>query len=220
MYRVLAVERRHAAGDLSCWRCSSRCSPGSRCPSPARSPGSSRCSARRRAAACMRATTARPATRTALLMPTYNELPARIMAGLQAIDESLRRPARRRCVRHLHPQRHHRPGRLDRRGSGVSRPARTHRRRMRGSSIATGPNNTARKAGNIAEWVRRFGGAYPQFLILDADSVMRGETLVALVARDGSASRRRPDPDAADHHRRHHAVRPACSNSPAGCTAR
>ncbi len=42
--------------------------------------------------------------------------------------------------------------------------------------------NTARKAGNIAEWVTRFGGAYPQFLILDADSVMRGETLVSLVA--------------------------------------
>ena len=33
----------------------------------------------------------RPATRTALLMPTYNEQPARIMAGLQAIDEALRR---------------------------------------------------------------------------------------------------------------------------------
>ena len=32
----------------------------------------------------------RPATRTALLMPTYNESPARILAGLQAIDESLR----------------------------------------------------------------------------------------------------------------------------------
>ena len=30
------------------------------------------------------------ATRTALLMPTYNEQPARIMAGLQAIWESLR----------------------------------------------------------------------------------------------------------------------------------
>ncbi len=43
------------------------------------------------------------------------------------------------------------------------------------------PKNTARKSGNIAEWVRRFGGAYQQFLILDADSLMTGETLVRLV---------------------------------------
>ncbi|MBN8900272.1 MAG: glucans biosynthesis glucosyltransferase MdoH, partial [Rhodospirillales bacterium] len=42
--------------------------------------------------------------------------------------------------------------------------------------------NTARKAGNIADWVMRFGGAYPQFLILDADSVMAGDTLLQLVA--------------------------------------
>ena len=51
------------------------------------------------------------------------------------------------------------------------------------------PNNIARKAGNIADWVERFGGAYPQFLILDADSLMTGETLVRLVARDGARIR-------------------------------
>ncbi len=32
--------------------------------------------------------------------------------------------------------------------------------------------NTARKAGNIEDWVERFGGAYEHFIILDADSVM------------------------------------------------
>ena len=42
--------------------------------------------------------------------------------------------------------------------------------------------NMARKAGNIADWVTRWGGAYPRFLILDADSVMRGETLLRLAA--------------------------------------
>ena len=45
------------------------------------------------------------------------------------------------------------------------------------------PKNQARKAGNIAEWVRRFGGAYDHMLVLDADSVMSGETLVRLAAR-------------------------------------
>lgn len=40
--------------------------------------------------------------------------------------------------------------------------------------------NTAKKAGNIADWVQRFGGAYDSFVVLDADSVMSGQTLVRL----------------------------------------
>src|SRR5690606_30011044 len=43
-------------------------------------------------------------------------------------------------------------------------------------------DNSGRKAGNIADWVRRFGGAYPQMLILDADSLMTGEVIVRLVS--------------------------------------
>ncbi len=40
--------------------------------------------------------------------------------------------------------------------------------------------NTARKAGNIADWVGRFGAGYQSFVILDGDSVMSGATLVSL----------------------------------------
>ncbi len=40
--------------------------------------------------------------------------------------------------------------------------------------------NTERKAGNIADWVRRWGAAYAHFLILDADSVMTGESVIRL----------------------------------------
>ncbi|OYW08467.1 MAG: glucan biosynthesis glucosyltransferase H, partial [Rhodospirillales bacterium 12-71-4] len=43
--------------------------------------------------------------------------------------------------------------------------------------------------GNIAEWVRRFGAAWPQMLVLDADSVMEGAALVHLAA----AMERHPD---------------------------
>ncbi|TCH96148.1 glucans biosynthesis glucosyltransferase MdoH [Roseococcus sp. SYP-B2431] len=43
-------------------------------------------------------------------------------------------------------------------------------------------DNKGRKAGNIEEWVRRFGGAYEQFLILDADSLMEAGTIVTLSA--------------------------------------
>ena len=42
--------------------------------------------------------------------------------------------------------------------------------------------NTGRKAGNIEDWVRRFGGGYEQFLILDADSLMEANTIAALSA--------------------------------------
>ncbi|WP_428376307.1 glucans biosynthesis glucosyltransferase MdoH [Lichenicoccus sp.] len=120
------------------------------------------------------------AVRTALLMPTYNENPARVMAGLQAIIESLDAT-----------------GRLDafdvfilsdttdadvwiaeeaaflglRRRIAVAGDRVFYRRRA---------SNTERKAGNIADWVRRFGAAYPQMMTLDADSVMDGGTIVRL----------------------------------------
>jgi membrane glycosyltransferase len=114
------------------------------------------------------------------LMPTYNESPTRVMAGLEAIDEELRA---------LHAEQsfdifilsdttnpdvwiEEERAFLDLRArtGGETRIFYRHRAK-----------NTARKAGNIADWVERFGAAYPQFLILDADSVMRGETLLALV---------------------------------------
>lgn len=42
-------------------------------------------------------------------------------------------------------------------------------------------SNEGRKAGNIAEFCERRGDDYAYFVVLDADSVMRGETLVHLV---------------------------------------
>lgn len=42
--------------------------------------------------------------------------------------------------------------------------------------------NVARKPGNIAEWVRRFGGAYEHMLVLDADSLMSGDAIVGMAA--------------------------------------
>lgn len=41
--------------------------------------------------------------------------------------------------------------------------------------------NEGRKAGNIGEFLHRAGSAYPYMVILDADSVMRADTLVELV---------------------------------------
>ncbi len=122
----------------------------------------------------------RPTTRTALLMPTYNEQPARIMAGLQAIVESLREIGANDTFDVFILSDTTDPeiwiaeeaGFLALRERTAGGACIYYRRR---------PKNTARKSGNIAEWVRRFGGAYQQFLILDADSLMTGETLVRLV---------------------------------------
>jgi len=40
--------------------------------------------------------------------------------------------------------------------------------------------NTERKPGNIAEWVRRFGGGYESMIVLDADSLMSGSVIARL----------------------------------------
>jgi membrane glycosyltransferase len=121
----------------------------------------------------------RPVSRTALLMPCYNEQPARIAAGLEAILASLAAT-----------------GTADRfdlfilsdttdPDIWIEEEASFLALRVRASGVRVyyrhRPKNAARKAGNIADWVSRFGGAYPQFLILDADSVMTGEILVRLV---------------------------------------
>ena len=126
--------------------------------------------------------------RTALLMPVYNEPPERVMAGLQAIHESI---ATVGAAAHFDifilsdttdPD-----AWIAEEAAFLALRERTgddrhifYRRR---------PRNTERKAGNIAEWVQRFGGAYPQMLVLDADSVMDGAALVQLAA----AMERHPD---------------------------
>ncbi len=120
-------------------------------------------------------------SRTALLMPTYNEDPRRMMAGLQAIYESVEATGQldrfdffvlsdttRDAIGHAEEQVY---AQLCERTGGQGRIF--YRRRA---------DNSGRKAGNIADWVRRFGGAYPQMLILDADSLMTGDTIVRLVA--------------------------------------
>jgi len=44
------------------------------------------------------------------------------------------------------------------------------------------PLNTCRKAGNIADWLNMYGRRYDHMLVLDADSVMAGDTIVRLAA--------------------------------------
>ena len=118
------------------------------------------------------------AARTAMLLPTYNEDPHHVMARLRAMVEQ-----------------------VDEIGQGArfdwfllsdttdpdiwieEELTFIALRRSCGGRLyyRHRSDNTARKSGNIAEWVRRFGAAYEYMIVLDADSLMAGDTIVRLV---------------------------------------
>src|ERR1700680_4149416 len=119
-------------------------------------------------------------SKNAMLLPTYNEDPGRIMARLGAMCESIEQSgygsrfdwfilsdttnpsiwiAEQRCFLRL------------RQDLGASNIFYRHR-----------PENSARKSGNIEEWIKRFGAGYDHMVILDADSLMTGDTIVRLAA--------------------------------------
>ncbi len=120
----------------------------------------------------------RLSARTAMLLPTYNEDPHHLLARLRAMVESVRDTGQADAfdwyllsdttdpdiwvaeeLAFIELRRACSSDRL------------YYRHRM---------ENTAKKAGNIAEWVRRFGAAYDHMVILDADSLMSGDTIVRL----------------------------------------
>jgi membrane glycosyltransferase len=116
----------------------------------------------------------------AVLLPTYNEEPNQIMARLRAIYESLGETGQ---IDHFDffilsdttdPRtwlREEKAFLALRREVGCERIFYRHRLK-----------NIARKSGNIAEWIERFGGRYEHMVVLDADSLMEGRTLVHLAA--------------------------------------
>ncbi|MCJ2119361.1 glucans biosynthesis glucosyltransferase MdoH [Methylobacterium sp. J-001] len=120
-------------------------------------------------------------TRTAVLMPVYNEATARTFAGVEAMREAVETTglgdhfdwfvlsdstqadawiAEERAFLDL------------RRRLGPD--ARLYYRHR--------PKNHHRKAGNIGDFVTRWGGRYDHMLVLDADSLMSGPAIVALAA--------------------------------------
>ncbi len=117
--------------------------------------------------------------RTALLFPVYQEGPARIAACIQAIAEDLKKfdAHRRFDVFILSDTRDSNAAAAEIEAYAkltealAGQTAVFYRRRA---------HNAAKKAGNIKDWLERFGSGYETFVILDADSVMAGDTLVRL----------------------------------------
>ena len=119
-----------------------------------------------------------PASRTAVLMPIYNEDVAAVFRRLSSMTESVDLIGAADkfdffILSDSHERAHAREYIAYRRLREQSRAAVYYRRRER---------NTARKPGNIAEWVGRFGAAYDNMLILDADSLMTGAAMVRLAS--------------------------------------
>ena len=130
----------------------------------------------------------RPEGRTAIVMPICDEPVARVFAGLQAIYQSLERTG---ALAHFDffilsdsggastwVQEEEAWAAWCRAVNGFDKIF-YRRRRVR----------LARKSGNVADFCRRWGRQYRYMIMLDADSIMAGATLVRLVRM----MERRPD---------------------------
>ena len=120
--------------------------------------------------------------RTALVMPVYNEDPERVFAGLRAMYQSLVETGQHEGFEIFilsdtrEPEIWVQEEILWRRWvQELGQPARLfYRNRV---------ENTSRKSGNLADFCRNWGARYRYMIVLDADSVMTGETLVEMVRR-------------------------------------
>ncbi|SEP74339.1 membrane glycosyltransferase [Faunimonas pinastri] len=120
-------------------------------------------------------------SRTALVMPVYHEDPIRTTATLRTMAEDIAAKGVAHAFEIVILSDSTDPdswiretiavGRLAEQLSGVM-PVWYRRRWF----------NTAKKAGNIKDFVEQWGGRYDHMLVLDADSLMTAETLIALAA--------------------------------------
>lgn len=127
-------------------------------------------------------TAAADGTRTALLMPVYNEDPIRTTAALQAMAEAL---AGIDAARHFEIVIISDTTNVD---AWIAESLAADRLRRALSSIMPVRyrrrwHNVGRKVGNVEDFVKRWGGHYDYMIVLDADSLMSPTTLLTLVER-------------------------------------
>jgi membrane glycosyltransferase len=93
-------------------------------------------------------------------------------------------------------------------------------RRRCASTTAGASAAVKRKAGNVADFCRRWGAAYRYFIVLDADSVMTGECLTTLVRMMEAHPDAGIIQTAPTRGRPRDAARPGCSSSVRAPTGR
>ncbi len=120
-------------------------------------------------------------SRNAVVMPIYNEAPSRVFGALRAIYEDVEATGLGGAFDWFFL-------------SDTTNPDTwiAEERALADLRANFGPDariyyrhrvkNTARKAGNIADFVIRWGGAYDHMVVLDADSLMTGHAIVSLAA--------------------------------------
>ena len=118
--------------------------------------------------------------RTALVMPIYNEDPTRVSAGLRAVWQSVQETGRGDEFELFILS--------DTRDPECWMQEEVNWYRMCADFNAHGrifyrnrERNVARKSGNLEDFCHRWGGRYRYMVVLDADSLMAGETLVRMV---------------------------------------
>ena len=117
--------------------------------------------------------------KTALLVPVYNENPVDVFGNAAAMLGQLARRA------HLHDYTLFiLSDTRDEAIAEVELKAFASLKARLGESIKLHyrrrPDNTDRKVGNLADWVERWGGGYAAMLVLDADSLMSADAIIAL----------------------------------------
>ena len=121
-------------------------------------------------------------SRCVILVPVYNEDPAATFTRIAAMDTSLRRTGfgERFDIAILSDTRDESVAEAEKRGflrliALTGAEGRLFYRRRE--------TNRGRKAGNIEDFITRSGAAYDLAVILDADSLMEGDTIVEMVRR-------------------------------------
>ena len=119
---------------------------------------------------------------TAILVPVYNEDPVATFARIAAMEASLRATG--------YSDRFHFAILSDTRNDEVAARERLWFLRLLADTNGEGrifyrrrTSNKGRKAGNIEDFIKRAGAAYSYAIILDADSLMEGATMVEMVRR-------------------------------------
>jgi membrane glycosyltransferase len=119
--------------------------------------------------------------RTAILMPVYNEEPEDVFARLRAVYLSLEGTGRLGAFDFFVLS--------DTTDATIAHQEKAAWTALRRDLAAENrlfyrrrSANTGKKAGNIAEWIDTRGAAYAHMVILDADSLMQGDTLVRMAA--------------------------------------
>lgn len=117
-----------------------------------------------------------PAQNVALLVPVYNEIPWYVLGNAQSMLEELSARGSNHSYAMFILS--------DTRDDAIADQERRSVEALQAMLPPSMPlyyrrrdDNVGRKVGNIADWVRRWGGAYNAMLVLDADSLMTGRAI-------------------------------------------